>query len=58
MVIRRKEDVKREIEDTGLVCDCGERVYARGTDPIETRPNYNKYFEYLECPRCRRLFYL
>jgi len=56
MVIRQREDLKREIENSGLVCDCGERVYARGAGPIENRPNYNKYFEYLECAQCHRLF--
>jgi len=53
-----KEDIKRKIESNGLVCDCGEKVYVAGTGAIENQPNYNKYFEYLECPKCRKLFYL
>ena len=53
-----KEDLKRKIEDSGLTCDCGERVYEVGTGAIEKQPNYNKYFEYLECLRCRKLYYL
>ena len=53
-----KEDLKGKIEGDGLTCDCGERVYGVGTGAIEKQPNYNKYFEYLECPRCHQLFYL
>jgi len=53
-----KEDLKRRIEGSGLACDCGERVYKVGTGAIEKQANYNKYFEYLECPRCHQLFYL
>ncbi len=53
-----KEDLKRKIEKDGLVCDCGGKVYEVGTGAIENQPNYNKYFEYLECPKCRKLFYL
>ncbi len=53
-----KEDIKRKIESNGLVCDCGEKVYVVGAGPIENQSNYNKYFEYLECPKCRKLFYL
>lgn len=58
MEIEVKEDLKRKIEDSGLNCDCGERVYEVGTGAIERQPNYNKYFEYLECPRCKKLYYL
>jgi uncharacterized protein with PIN domain len=53
-----KEDLKRRIERSGLACDCGERVYKVGAGEIEKQPNYNKYFEYLECLRCQQLFYL
>jgi hypothetical protein len=53
-----KEDIKRRIERMSLDCDCGERVYAAGTGGIENQLNYNKYFEYLECPRCRRIFFV
>ena len=58
MEIEMKEDLKRKIEESGLNCDCGERVYQAGTGAIERQPNYNKYFEYLECPRCKKLYYL
>jgi uncharacterized protein with PIN domain len=40
------------------MCDCGEKVYVVGTGPIETQPNYNRYFEYLECPKCHKVYYL
>jgi uncharacterized protein with PIN domain len=53
-----KEDIKKRIERDGLVCDCGEKVYDVGKGAIEKQPNYNKYFEYLECLKCRKLFYL
>jgi hypothetical protein len=53
-----KEDIKRKIEINGLVCDCGENVYVVGTGAIENQSNYNKYFEYLKCPKCLKLFYL
>jgi uncharacterized protein with PIN domain len=53
-----REDIKEQIERIGLVCDCGEKIYEVGKGLIEKQPNYNKYFEYLECPRCRRVYYL
>ena len=53
-----KEDIKRMIETRSLICDCGKKVYRVGTGPIENQLNYNKYFEYLECPKCHKLFYL
>lgn len=53
-----REDIKRNIEGKGLVCDCGERVYAPGKGAIEIQPNYNKYFDCLECPRCRKTYFL
>ncbi len=53
-----KEDLKREIEKNGLLCDCGGKVYEVGTGEIENQPNYNKYYEYLECVKCRKLYYL
>jgi uncharacterized protein with PIN domain len=52
------EDIKRNIEGNGLVCDCGEKIYESGKGTIEKQPNYNKYFEYLECPRCKKVYYL
>jgi len=55
---RKIEDLKKEIEENGLVCDCGAKVYEFGKGPIEDQPNYNKYFEYLECPGCKKLYYL
>jgi hypothetical protein len=58
MVNETKEDLKRKIEGEGLNCDCGEKVYKVGTGGIENQPNYNKYFEYLECPRCKRTYFL
>ena len=59
-VVRKmvKEDLKRQIEQNGLVCDCGEKVYEVGTGDIEVQSNYNKYYEYLECLKCRKLYYL
>jgi len=53
-----KEDLKRRIEQNGLVCDCGGKVYEVGTGDIEVQSNYNKYYEYLECLKCRKLYYL
>ena len=55
---KMKEDLKRKIEKNGLTCDCGEKVYEIGKGSIEDQSNYNKYFEYLECPKCCKLFYL
>ena len=55
---KSKEDLKRKIESDGLVCDCSERIYEVGSGAIENQPNYNRYFEYLECPKCHKLFYL
>ena len=53
-----REDIKKRIEDKGLVCDCGEKIYAAGKGRIEEQPNYNKYLDYLECPRCKKAYYL
>ena len=53
-----REDIKRNIEGNGLVCDCGQKVYEPGKGAIESQPNYNKYFDYLECPRCRKTYFL
>jgi len=53
-----REDIKKQIERIGLVCDCGEKIYEVGKGVIEKLPNYNRYFDYLECPRCRRVYYL
>ena len=53
-----REDIKMNIEGNGLVCDCGEKVYEVGKGTIEKQPNYNKYFDYLECPKCKKLYYL
>jgi len=53
-----REDIKRNIEGNGLVCDCGGEVYDPGKGTIESQPNYNKYFDYLECPRCRKTYFL
>ena len=53
-----REDLKKKIEREGLVCDCGEKVYEVGRGAIENQPNYNKYYDYLECPKCKRLYYL
>jgi uncharacterized protein with PIN domain len=55
---RVQEDIKKRIERDGLTCDCGERVYRAGTGAIEGQPNYNRYFEYLECFKCKKLYYL
>ena len=53
-----REDLKRQIEENGLICDCGEVIYTVGKGPIEEQQTYNKYFEYLECPRCKKIYYL
>jgi uncharacterized protein with PIN domain len=53
-----RENIKRNIEGNGLVCDCGEKVYEHGKGAIEGQPNYNRYFDYLECPRCRKTYFL
>ena len=53
-----KEDLKKEIEKNGLKCDCGGKVYEVGTGEIEVQANYNKYYEYLKCPQCQKLYYL
>jgi hypothetical protein len=53
-----KEALKGQIEENGLVCDCGEKVYEVGTGDIEVQSNYNKYYEYLECLKCKKLYYL
>jgi len=53
-----REEIKKRIESNGLVCDCGEKVYQVGKGAIEKQPNYNKYFDYLECPKCKKLYYL
>lgn len=53
-----KEELKRMIEGSGLTCECGEMVYRVGSGPIENQSNYIKYFEYLECQKCHKLFYL
>lgn len=53
-----REDLKKKIESEGLVCDCGEKVYEVGKGAIEAQANYNKYFEYLECPRCKKTYFL
>jgi uncharacterized protein with PIN domain len=58
VVQESKESIKIEIEKNGLSCDCGAKVYQVGSGAIEAQINYNKYFEYLECPRCRKLYYL
>ena len=53
-----REDLKKEIEKSGLKCDCGEKVYEPGKEAIEHQSNYNKYFEYLRCTQCQKLYYL
>ena len=53
-----REDIKKMIESNGLVCDCGEKIYEVGKGTIEKQPNYNKYFDYLDCPKCKKLYYL
>ncbi len=58
MGVEGREDIKRNIEGNGLVCDCGQKVYEPGRGAIENQPNYNKYFDYLECPRCRKTYFL
>ena len=58
MVGENREEIKRTIEVNGLICDCGEKVYEVGKGAIEKQPNFNKYFDYLECPQCRKAYYL
>jgi hypothetical protein len=38
----KKEDLKRKIEENGLVCDCGQKVYDAGAGAIENQSNDNK----------------
>jgi len=49
-----REDIKKKIESHGLACDYGEKIYEVGKGPFEKQSNDNKYFEYLECPRCKK----
>ncbi len=56
MTAESKEDIKKKIEKEGLVCECKEIVYKVGSGPIENQPNYNKFSESLECPKCRKQF--
>ncbi len=56
MVTQQKEDLKKIIERDGLICDCGGEVYRAGLGPIEKQPNYNRFFEYLQCPKCLKEF--
>jgi len=53
-----REGIKKNIESIGLVCDCGEKIYEIGKGSIERQLNYNKYFEYLQCPRSKKAYYL
>jgi len=53
-----REDLKKKVESDGLVCDCREKIYEAGEGPIERQHNYNKYFDYLECPRCKKAYFL
>ena len=53
-----KEDLKKQIEQNGLSCDCGEKVYEVGTGDIETQSSDNKYYENLKCRKCVKLYYL
>jgi len=58
MVAENREDIKKNIEMNGLACDCGESIYEAGRGAIESQANYNKYFDYLECPRCKKAYFL
>jgi len=58
MGMENREDIKRNVEGNGLICDCGTKVYEAGKGAIERQPNYNKYFDYLECPQCKKAYYL
>lgn len=58
MSMENREEIKKRLENKGLACDCGEKVYQVGKGPIEKQPNYNKYFDYLECPKCKKPYYL
>ena len=53
-----REDLKKKVESDGLVCDWREKIYEAGKGPIERQQNYNKYFDYLECPRCKKAYFL
>jgi uncharacterized protein with PIN domain len=53
-----QKDIKKRIERDGLTCDCGERVYKAGAGAIEGQPHYTRYFEYLECFKCKKLYCL
>ena len=58
MIKENREDIKKKIESNGLVCGCGGKIYQVGKRTIENQPNYNKYFDYLECPKCKKIYYL
>jgi hypothetical protein len=52
-----REVIKKEIESNGLVCDCRVKAFEVGKGTFEKQPNDNKYFDYLECPKCKKLYY-
>ena len=54
MEMEHRKDIKKMIEEQGLLCDCGEKVYQVGTGPIERQPNYNRFFDFLQCPKCSK----
>ncbi len=54
MPLEHREDIKKMIEAEGLVCDCGGEVYQVGSGPIEKQSNYNRFFDFLQCPKCRK----
>jgi hypothetical protein len=58
LIDNTKEDLKKEIEKNGLVCNYEGMVYRAGAGTLEDQFNYNKYFEYLEYLNCRKLYYL
>ena len=58
MGVESREGIKRDIEASGLTCDCGGKVYEPGKGTIQSQSNYNKYFDYLECPQCRKTYFL
>jgi hypothetical protein len=53
-----REGLKKEIKKNGLKCDCGEKVYESVKRAMEHQSNHNRYFKYLRCTQCQKLYYL
>ena len=58
-----REDLKKEAVGVGgsdlrLRKEEREKIYEVGRGAIESQPNYNKYSDYLECPQCKKLYFV